>query len=166
MARLTNDADYDAGETSGNVPRPRLNFGNDHADNGPRTRCVPISLPTNVTIQDKVRFYKSSYQNDQGNDHADNGPRTSMKSRSDDVCHSKDEGLGELQWGRRTASRGLLRAIQQSYVCGNPPLVSGKATSRIPSNQISFRNGESCHNISLRNFSKPSFSSYYAKRLC
>ncbi|VEL30182.1 unnamed protein product [Protopolystoma xenopodis] len=51
----------DAGETSGNVPRPRSYFGNDHADNGPRTRCVPISLPTNVTI---------------GNDDAYNGLRT------------------------------------------------------------------------------------------
>ncbi|VEL27907.1 unnamed protein product, partial [Protopolystoma xenopodis] len=37
MARLTDDPDYDAGETSGNVPRLRFNFGNDHADNGPRT---------------------------------------------------------------------------------------------------------------------------------
>ncbi|VEL31789.1 unnamed protein product [Protopolystoma xenopodis] len=35
MAILTDDADY-AGETFGNVPRPRFNFGNDHADNGPK----------------------------------------------------------------------------------------------------------------------------------
>ncbi|VEL40015.1 unnamed protein product [Protopolystoma xenopodis] len=38
MAILTDDADYDAGETIWNVPRQRFNFGNDHADNGPRTR--------------------------------------------------------------------------------------------------------------------------------
>ncbi|VEL18773.1 unnamed protein product [Protopolystoma xenopodis] len=30
-----------ARETFGNVPRPRFNFGNDHADNGPRTRLAP-----------------------------------------------------------------------------------------------------------------------------
>ncbi|VEL12055.1 unnamed protein product [Protopolystoma xenopodis] len=50
MAILTDDADYDAGETFGNVPRPRLNFGNDNADNGPRTRCVSIIFPTNMTM--------------------------------------------------------------------------------------------------------------------
>ncbi|VEL31995.1 unnamed protein product, partial [Protopolystoma xenopodis] len=49
MAKLTDDADYDAGETSGNVARPRYDFGNDHAYNGLRTRCVPLSLPTNMT---------------------------------------------------------------------------------------------------------------------
>ncbi|VEL32660.1 unnamed protein product [Protopolystoma xenopodis] len=48
MARLTEDADYDAGETSGNLSRPRSDFGNDHAYNGLRTRCVPLSLPTNM----------------------------------------------------------------------------------------------------------------------
>ncbi|VEL23527.1 unnamed protein product, partial [Protopolystoma xenopodis] len=37
MARLTDDADYDVGETSGNVPRPRSSSGNDHADNGLRS---------------------------------------------------------------------------------------------------------------------------------
>ncbi|VEL39521.1 unnamed protein product [Protopolystoma xenopodis] len=37
MARLTADADYDAGETSGNVPRPRSYSGNDHACNRLRT---------------------------------------------------------------------------------------------------------------------------------
>ncbi|VEL44006.1 unnamed protein product, partial [Protopolystoma xenopodis] len=37
MAILTDDADYDAGETFGNVPHPRFKFGNDHADNGLRT---------------------------------------------------------------------------------------------------------------------------------
>ncbi|VEL40579.1 unnamed protein product [Protopolystoma xenopodis] len=50
MARLIDDADYDAGETPGNVPCLRFNFGNDYADNRPRTRCVPISLPTNMTM--------------------------------------------------------------------------------------------------------------------
>ncbi|VEL19557.1 unnamed protein product [Protopolystoma xenopodis] len=39
MARLTDDAGYDAGETSGNVPRPRSNSGNDDAYNGLRTSC-------------------------------------------------------------------------------------------------------------------------------
>ncbi|VEL38817.1 unnamed protein product [Protopolystoma xenopodis] len=39
-------ADYDAGETFGNVPRPRFNFENDHAVNGLHTRWVPLSLPT------------------------------------------------------------------------------------------------------------------------
>ncbi|VEL21546.1 unnamed protein product [Protopolystoma xenopodis] len=50
MAVLTNDADYDAGETFGNVPPPRFNFGNDHADNGLRTRCVPLSLPPLILL--------------------------------------------------------------------------------------------------------------------
>ncbi|VEL13314.1 unnamed protein product [Protopolystoma xenopodis] len=50
MAILTDDADYDAGETFENVPRPRFNFGNDHADNELRTRCVRLSLPTNMTM--------------------------------------------------------------------------------------------------------------------
>ncbi|VEL34916.1 unnamed protein product [Protopolystoma xenopodis] len=38
MAIFTDGADYDAGETFGNVTRPRFNFGNDHPDNGLRTR--------------------------------------------------------------------------------------------------------------------------------
>ncbi|VEL36805.1 unnamed protein product, partial [Protopolystoma xenopodis] len=45
MAMLTDDA----GEMFRNVPRPRFNFGNDHADNGLRTTCVPLSLPTIMT---------------------------------------------------------------------------------------------------------------------
>ncbi|VEL14777.1 unnamed protein product [Protopolystoma xenopodis] len=49
MARITDDADYDAGETSGNVPRTRSDFGNDYAYNRLRTRCVPLNLPTNMT---------------------------------------------------------------------------------------------------------------------
>ncbi|VEL40880.1 unnamed protein product [Protopolystoma xenopodis] len=49
MARLTDDADYDAEETSGNVPRPPSYSGNDDAYNGLRTRCVPLSLPTKMT---------------------------------------------------------------------------------------------------------------------
>ncbi|VEL38454.1 unnamed protein product [Protopolystoma xenopodis] len=40
MAIVTDDADYDAGETFDNVPRLRFNFGNDHADNGLRTRYL------------------------------------------------------------------------------------------------------------------------------
>ncbi|VEL44276.1 unnamed protein product [Protopolystoma xenopodis] len=43
------DADYDAGGASGNVPRPRSDFGNEYAYNGLRTRCVPLSLSTNMT---------------------------------------------------------------------------------------------------------------------
>ncbi|VEL19139.1 unnamed protein product [Protopolystoma xenopodis] len=49
MARLTDDADYDAGDTPGNVPRRRSDFGNYHAYNELRARCVPLSLPTNIT---------------------------------------------------------------------------------------------------------------------
>ncbi|VEL35570.1 unnamed protein product [Protopolystoma xenopodis] len=44
MAILTDDADYDAGETFRNVPRPWFNFGNGHADNGPRTSCPGSKL--------------------------------------------------------------------------------------------------------------------------
>ncbi|VEL39049.1 unnamed protein product [Protopolystoma xenopodis] len=49
MTKLRRGDTGDAGETSGNVPRPRSYSGNDAADNGPRTRCVPISLSTNMT---------------------------------------------------------------------------------------------------------------------
>ncbi|VEL14299.1 unnamed protein product [Protopolystoma xenopodis] len=49
MARLTDDTDYHSRETSGNLPRQRSDFGNDHAYNGLRSRCVPLSLPTNMT---------------------------------------------------------------------------------------------------------------------
>ncbi|VEL27539.1 unnamed protein product [Protopolystoma xenopodis] len=49
MARLTDDADYGVGESSGNVPRPRSDSGNNDAYNGLRTRCVHLSLPTNMT---------------------------------------------------------------------------------------------------------------------
>ncbi|VEL21902.1 unnamed protein product [Protopolystoma xenopodis] len=38
MATLTDDADYDNGETSGNVPRPWFYSGNDDAYNELRTR--------------------------------------------------------------------------------------------------------------------------------
>ncbi|VEL15470.1 unnamed protein product [Protopolystoma xenopodis] len=47
MARLTDDA----GETSGNVPRPRSEFGNDHAYNWFRARNanpVDVELPTRL----------------------------------------------------------------------------------------------------------------------
>ncbi|VEL14560.1 unnamed protein product [Protopolystoma xenopodis] len=51
VARLTDDADYDAGETPGNVPRPRSHFGNDHADNGLRTRSLTVlMMPINERI--------------------------------------------------------------------------------------------------------------------
>ncbi|VEL32041.1 unnamed protein product [Protopolystoma xenopodis] len=45
MARLTDDE----GETSGNVPIPRSDSGNDHVYYGLRTRCVPLGLPANMT---------------------------------------------------------------------------------------------------------------------
>ncbi|VEL15209.1 unnamed protein product [Protopolystoma xenopodis] len=38
MARLSDDADYEAGEMCGNVPRPRSDFVNDVTYNGLRTR--------------------------------------------------------------------------------------------------------------------------------
>ncbi|VEL36602.1 unnamed protein product [Protopolystoma xenopodis] len=49
MSRLTDDADYDVGESSGNLPCPQSEFGNGHAYKGLLTRCVPLSLPTNMT---------------------------------------------------------------------------------------------------------------------
>ncbi|VEL35991.1 unnamed protein product [Protopolystoma xenopodis] len=49
MAKLTDDADYDSGETSGNVPRIRSDFGKYHAYNGLRTMSVPQSVTTNMT---------------------------------------------------------------------------------------------------------------------
>ncbi|VEL24595.1 unnamed protein product [Protopolystoma xenopodis] len=49
VAKLTDNVDYDDGETSGNVLRPRSDFGIDHAYNGLQTRCVPPSLPANMT---------------------------------------------------------------------------------------------------------------------
>ncbi|VEL41900.1 unnamed protein product [Protopolystoma xenopodis] len=49
MERLTDDADYDAGEMSGNVPRPRSDSGNLHAYYALWTRCVPLGRPINMT---------------------------------------------------------------------------------------------------------------------
>ncbi|VEL31534.1 unnamed protein product [Protopolystoma xenopodis] len=49
MARLTDDANYDAGEMSEKVSNPGSNFGNNQAYNALRTRYVPQSLSTNVT---------------------------------------------------------------------------------------------------------------------
>ncbi|VEL11839.1 unnamed protein product [Protopolystoma xenopodis] len=49
ITKLIDDADYDAGETFGNVPRPRSDFGNDYVCNGLRARYVPLSLLTNMT---------------------------------------------------------------------------------------------------------------------
>ncbi|VEL06572.1 unnamed protein product [Protopolystoma xenopodis] len=43
----------DAGEASGNVPRPRSDFGNDHVYNELWTICVPLNLPTNMS---KIRL--------------------------------------------------------------------------------------------------------------
>ncbi|VEL09034.1 unnamed protein product [Protopolystoma xenopodis] len=49
MARLTDDAEYEAGEASGNVPCARSDSGNDHAYKGLRTKCVPLGLPASMT---------------------------------------------------------------------------------------------------------------------
>ncbi|VEL28158.1 unnamed protein product [Protopolystoma xenopodis] len=46
---MADHADHDAVETSGKVPGLRSDFGNDEAYNGLRTRCVPLSRPTNMT---------------------------------------------------------------------------------------------------------------------
>ncbi|VEL14207.1 unnamed protein product [Protopolystoma xenopodis] len=50
LAIPSDDADYDAGETFGNVPLPRYNFGNDHAYNGLQTRwdLIPRNLSDNL----------------------------------------------------------------------------------------------------------------------
>ncbi|VEL13885.1 unnamed protein product [Protopolystoma xenopodis] len=59
MARLTDDVDYDAGETSEDVPRPWPYSGNDDAYNGLRTRCVPLSLHTNMTkLRRQILLFK------------------------------------------------------------------------------------------------------------
>ncbi|VEL15219.1 unnamed protein product [Protopolystoma xenopodis] len=47
MARLTDHADYDAGETSKNVPLPRSYSGNDDAYNRLRTRST-VSAPRRI----------------------------------------------------------------------------------------------------------------------
>ncbi|VEL14567.1 unnamed protein product [Protopolystoma xenopodis] len=51
MAKLTDDADYDAGETSENVPNRLSDAGNhdDYSGRGLRTRCVLHSRPDNKT---------------------------------------------------------------------------------------------------------------------
>ncbi|VEL27375.1 unnamed protein product [Protopolystoma xenopodis] len=51
MAKLTDDADYDAGETLENVPSPLSDTGNHDNYYGRRlrTRCVLQSLPENKT---------------------------------------------------------------------------------------------------------------------
>ncbi|VEL41474.1 unnamed protein product [Protopolystoma xenopodis] len=67
-----------------------------------------------------------------------------MESCSDDAYHGgTGESLAHFQRGRRTLSRGLIRTIQQSSLRDNHPSVSSETTSRIPSNQISLRNGNS-----------------------
>ncbi|VEL11572.1 unnamed protein product [Protopolystoma xenopodis] len=71
-----------------------------------------------------------------------------MQSCSDHVCHGgTDESLAQLHHGRKTVGRELLRTIQQSSLRGNPPSVSGETTSRMPSNQLFLRNGESSRNL-------------------
>ncbi|VEL10874.1 unnamed protein product [Protopolystoma xenopodis] len=74
MARLTDDA----GETSGKVPCPRLDFENDHVYNGLRTRCVFLSPPINMT---KLRRQ---------------GQKTSIDYCSDDVIKSTGKNLHRL----------------------------------------------------------------------
>ncbi|VEL35495.1 unnamed protein product [Protopolystoma xenopodis] len=51
MAKLTDDADYDAGKTSKNVPSPRFDTGNcdNYYGRRLRTRCVLLILPDNKT---------------------------------------------------------------------------------------------------------------------
>ncbi|VEL24299.1 unnamed protein product [Protopolystoma xenopodis] len=49
MARLIDDADYDAGKTSGNVPSPRSDSENAHGYYGLGARFVPLGLPANLT---------------------------------------------------------------------------------------------------------------------
>ncbi|VEL28771.1 unnamed protein product [Protopolystoma xenopodis] len=49
LAILTDATADDAGESFGNVPRPRSCSGNDDAYNGLRNRGIPRILPTNVT---------------------------------------------------------------------------------------------------------------------
>ncbi|VEL13306.1 unnamed protein product [Protopolystoma xenopodis] len=56
MARLTDAADYNAGEISGIVPSPRPESVNDHAYNGLRTTCVPLGLPANTNNKISVCF--------------------------------------------------------------------------------------------------------------
>ncbi|VEL08916.1 unnamed protein product [Protopolystoma xenopodis] len=63
---------------------------------------------------------------------------SSMEYCSDDVCHGgTNESLAQFHQARETVNRGLLRTIQQSSLRGNPPSVSRKTTSGIPSNQLS-----------------------------
>ncbi|VEL34567.1 unnamed protein product [Protopolystoma xenopodis] len=45
MPRLTDDSDYDAGEASGNHPRPRFDSGNYHGYYGLRTRSNAFAFP-------------------------------------------------------------------------------------------------------------------------
>ncbi|VEL09535.1 unnamed protein product [Protopolystoma xenopodis] len=101
MAKRTDDADYDAGETFENVPSPRSDAGNhdNHYGRRLRTRCVPHSRHDNKT---KLR---------------QRGQPTSMQSCSDDVCHGgTDESLAQLHLDRRTVRRGLFRTIRQSSI--------------------------------------------------
>ncbi|VEL19143.1 unnamed protein product [Protopolystoma xenopodis] len=51
MAALIDDADYDAGEASENVPSPRSDAGNydNYYGRGLRTRCVLLIRPDNKT---------------------------------------------------------------------------------------------------------------------
>ncbi|VEL16446.1 unnamed protein product [Protopolystoma xenopodis] len=49
LTRLTDDTDYDAVETSGNVASPRSDSGNNHAYYTLQTRGDPPGLPANMT---------------------------------------------------------------------------------------------------------------------
>ncbi|VEL36833.1 unnamed protein product, partial [Protopolystoma xenopodis] len=55
-----------------------------------------------------------------------------MVSGSDDVRDITDENSALIHRGRRTLGRGLLRTMQQTKLQGNPHLVSGAASLRIP----------------------------------
>ncbi|VEL08974.1 unnamed protein product [Protopolystoma xenopodis] len=49
LAMLIDDFDYDAGQTSGNVPDTRSDSGTYHVHYGLQTMCVPPGLPTDMT---------------------------------------------------------------------------------------------------------------------
>ncbi|VEL11302.1 unnamed protein product [Protopolystoma xenopodis] len=54
-----------------------------------------------------------------------------MVSGSDDVCYRMDDSSARSYWDRKTVSRGLIRAIQQTKVQDNPPAVSDELPSGV-----------------------------------
>ncbi|VEL32493.1 unnamed protein product [Protopolystoma xenopodis] len=115
IARLIDDAEYDAGETSGNVPCPRSYSGNDVAYNGLRTRCVPLSLPINMTElrkqgQTTFKWTKLEYKKEVGSKPATfltfvfTELSLTIGSFSNDVRHMVDESLAWIYRGRDAAT--------------------------------------------------------------